>query len=176
MNVGCETPVLANTSAELAIIDVELIHTCPSLNDEDRSRWSKVVDPNVVFLKLCFWSRGSWSQRRQNPPRPCAELIEYLLRIHAGDTCWIMRRRIRNVQPHSGSAFLPEESRDRLAIRRFLKLTHAGSVDPGAGTINSRAWDVVRIIQIYTTLKNYISYHMIKIQTWRGINRVFLKL
>lgn len=38
MNVGSEASVLANTSAELAIVDVELIHTCPSLNDEDRSR------------------------------------------------------------------------------------------------------------------------------------------
>lgn len=35
IDVGCETSVLANRSAELAMVDVELIYTC--LNDKDRS-------------------------------------------------------------------------------------------------------------------------------------------
>lgn len=36
IKVGREAPLLANRSAELAIVDVELINTCSSLNDDDR--------------------------------------------------------------------------------------------------------------------------------------------
>lgn len=107
--MGSEAPGLANRSAELAIVDVELLQTFPSLNNEDRSCW--------------FWCRwfeaGFWSLWQR------AKLIGYLLEIHDGDICWIMMRRIRNMHPHGGSAFLLEESWDVLVFSRFLKLTQA---------------------------------------------------
>lgn len=45
LNIGSEAPVLAHTSAELAIVGVELIHT-----------WlSSTARIEVVDLKMCIW-------------------------------------------------------------------------------------------------------------------------